>query len=216
MTKKIGIEVNGVLRNTLGKIRQTYEKFMIENNSEEKTFILDSSGNTESIVENESFEYKLLENVDSLNLMSHFAFKSEDELYDFLYQEFAMQIFGHAESTEMHTFHTLNDVYIKYRNNNDFLILSDEIGKSKPATLFFLSKFGCQLEKVKFYSDTTKNLIWDEVDILITSNPNLIDEHPSDKVIIKFKTDYNKKNKSKHEISSLSELDECLQKLGIC
>jgi hypothetical protein len=216
MTKKIGIEVNGVLRNTLGKIRQTYEKFMIENNSEEKTFMLDSSGNTESIVENESFEYKLLENVDSLNLMSHFAFKSEDELYDFLYQEFAMQIFGHAESTEMHTFHTLNDVYIKYRNSNDFLILSDEIGKSKPATLFFLSKFGCQLEKVKFYSDTTKNSIWDEVDILITSNPNLIDEHPSDKVIIKFKTDYNKKNKSKHEISSLSELDECLQKLGIC
>ena len=216
MTKKIGIEVNGVLRNTLGKIRQTYEKFMIENNSEEKTFMLDSSGNTESIVENESFEYKLLENVDSLNLMSHFAFKSEDELYDFLYQEFAMQIFGHAESTEMHTFHTLNDVYIKYRNSNDFLILSDEIGKSKPATLFFLSKFGCQLEKVKFYSDTTKNSIWDEVDILITANPNLIDEHPSDKVIIKFKTDYNKKNKSKHKISSLSELDECLQKLGIC
>lgn len=216
MTKKIGIEVNGVLRNTLGKIRQTYEKFMIENNSEEKTFMLDSSGNTESIVENESFEYKLLENVDSLDLMSHFAFKSEDELYDFLYQEFAMQIFGHAESTEMHTFHTLNDVYIKYRNSNDFLILSDEIGKSKPATLFFLSKFGCQLEKVKFYSDTTKNSIWDEVDILITANPNLIDEHPSDKVIIKFKTDYNKKNKSKHEISSLSELDECLQKLGIC
>ena len=216
MTKKIGIEVNGVLRNTLGKIRQTYEKFMIENNSEEKTFMLDSSGNTESIVENESFEYKLLENVDSLNLMSHFAFKSEDELYDFLYQEFAMQIFGHAESTEMHTFHTLNDVYIKYRNSNDFLILSDEIGKSKPATLFFLSKFGCQLEKVKFYSDTTKNSIWDEVDVLITANPNLIDEHPSDKVIIKFKTDYNKKNKSKHEISSLSELDECLQKLGIC
>ena len=28
--------------------------------------------------------------------------------------------------------------------------------------------------------------------------------------------DYNKKNKSKHEISSLGELDECLQKLGIC
>jgi len=216
MTKKIGIEVNGVLRNTLGKIRQIYEKFMIENNSEEKTFMLDSSGNTESIVQNEPFEYKLLKNVNSLNLMSHFAFKSEDELYNFLYQEFTMQIFGHAESTEMHTFHTLNDVYLKYRNNNDFLILSDEIGKSKPATLFFLSKFGCQLEKVKFYSDTTKNSIWDEVDILVTSNPNLIDEHPLDKVIIKFKTDYNKKNKSKHEISSLSKLDECLQKLGIC
>ena len=216
MTKRIGIEVNGVLRNTLGKIQQTYEKFMVENNSEEKTFMLDLSGNTELMVEDKPFEYKLLKEVDSLDLSSHFAFKSEDELYDFLYQEFAMQIFGHAESTEMHTFHTLNDVYVKYRNTNDLLIVSDEIGKSKPATLFFLSKFGCQLEKVKFYSDTTKNSIWDEVDVLVTANPTLLNDHPTNKVVIKFNTNYNKKNKSKHEINSLTELDECLQKLGIC
>ena len=27
---RIGIELNGVLRNTLGKIEQTYQKYMIE------------------------------------------------------------------------------------------------------------------------------------------------------------------------------------------
>jgi hypothetical protein len=214
--KKIGIEVNGVLRNTLGKIQQTYEKFLIENNSTEKTYILDESGNTESIIQEEEFEYEVLGNIDSLNLLNHFKFKSDDELYEFLYQEFAMQIFGHAESSEMHTFHTLNDIYLKYRNTNDIVIVSDEIGKSKPATLFFLSKFGCQVEKVKFYSDTTKNSIWDEVDVLVSSNPSLIEDHPENKVVIKFNTQYNKTNKSEHEISSLKELDECLQKLGIC
>jgi hypothetical protein len=214
--KKIGIEVNGVLRNTLGKIQQTYEKFLIENNSTEKTYILDESGNTESIIQEEEFEYEVLGNIDSLNLLNHFKFKSDDELYEFLYQEFAMQIFGHAESSEMNTFHTLNDIYLKYRNTNDIVIVSDEIGKSKPATLFFLSKFGCQVEKVKFYSDTTKNSIWDEVDVLVSSNPSLIEDHPENKVVIKFNTQYNKTNKSEHEISSLKELDECLQKLGIC
>jgi len=214
--KKIGIEVNGVLRNTLGKIQQTYEKFLIENNSTEKTYILDESGNTESIIQEEEFEYEVLGNIDSLNLLNHFKFKSDDELYEFLYQEFSMQIFGHAESSEMHTFHTLNDIYLKYRNTNDIVIVSDEIGKSKPATLFFLSKFGCQVEKIKFYSDTTKNSIWDEVDVLVSSNPSLIEDHPENKVVIKFNTQYNKTNKSEHEISSLKELDECLQKLGIC
>jgi hypothetical protein len=214
--KKIGIEVNGVLRNTLGKIQQTYEKFLIENNSTEKTYILDESGNTESIIQEEEFEYEVLGNIDSLNLLNHFKFKSDDELYEFLYQEFAMQIFGHAESSEMHTFHTLNDIYLKYRSTNDIVIVSDEISKSKPATLFFLSKFGCQVEKVKFYSDTTINSIWDEVDILVSANPSLIEDHPKNKVVIKFNTQYNKTNKSEHEISSLKELDECLQKLGIC
>jgi hypothetical protein len=116
----------------------------------------------------------------------------------------------------MHTFHTLNDIYLKYRSTNDIVIVSDEIGKSKPATLFFLSKFGCQIEKIKFYSDTTKNSIWDEVDVLVSANPSLIEDHPENKVVIKFNTQYNKTNKSEHEISSLKELDECLQKLGIC
>ena len=41
----------------------------------------------------------------------------------------------------MSTFYDLNDVYYNLRKRFDFLLISDEIGKSKPATLFFLSKF---------------------------------------------------------------------------
>jgi len=217
--KKIGVEINGVLRDTIGKFTQLYEKHMIEENESEdnlKTFDIDVSGNTELITEETKFNYEIKSEVTSLNLMDHFAFKNEEELYSFTYEDFAMQIFGHAGSSETFTFNDLNDLYIKYRDNNDLLIVSDEMGKSKPASLFFLSKFGCLLEKIKFYSNSTIKSMWDEVDILLTSNPTLLLEKPKDKIVVKFITNYNKNIKVDYEIETLKEFDEVLQKLKIC
>jgi hypothetical protein len=133
-----------------------------------------------------------------------------------MYEDFAMQIFGHAGSTETFTFNDLNELYHKYREQNDVLIVSDEIGKSKPASLFFLSKFGCLIETIKFYSQSTIDSMWDSVDILVTSNPSLIENKPKDKIVVKFNTNYNKNINSEYEISSLKELDETLQKLEVC
>ena len=160
-----------------------------------------------------NFKYELLSDVKSLNLKDHFAFKDENELYSFMYEDFVMQIFGHAGSTETFTFNDLNDLYLKHRDNNELLIVSDEIGRSKPSSLFFLSKFGCLLEKVKFYSNTTINTLWDEVDILLTANPDLIMNHPKDKIVVKFLTIYNKNVNSDYEIKSLKEFDEIIEKL---
>lgn len=217
--KKIGIEINGVLRDTISKFIQLYEKNMIEENETEnnlKSFDIDMSGNTDLVIEEENFKYEIKNEVTSLNLMNHFSFRNEDELYSFTYEDFAMQIFGHAGSSETFTFNDLNEIYLKYRDNNELLIVSDEMGRSKPASLFFLSKFGCQLEKVKFYSNTTINSMWDEVDVLLTSNPNLILEKPKDKVVVKYITNYNKNIKSDYEIEKLKDFDEVLQKLKIC
>ena len=217
--KKIGIEINGVLRDTITKFIQLYEKNMIEENETEnnlKTFDIDMSGNTDLVIEEENFKYEIKNEVTSLNLMNHFSFRNEDELYSFTYEDFAMQIFGHAGSSETFTFNDLNEIYLKYRDNNELLIVSDEMGKSKPASLFFLSKFGCQLEKVKFYSNTTINSMWDEVDVLLTANPNLILEKPKDKIVVKYITNYNKNIKSDYEIEKLKDFDEVLQKLKIC
>jgi hypothetical protein len=215
--KRIGIEINGVLRDTIGKFTQLYEKHMIEEKEHDgKTFELDLSGNTNELVPKEEFEYKILSDVTSLNLMEHFRFNDEDDLYSFMYEDFAMQIFGHAGSTETFTFNDLNEIYHKYRENNELLIVSDEMGKSKPASLFFLSKFGCLLEKIKFYSNVTINSMWDEVDVLLTANPNLLLEKPKDKIVIKFNTTYNKNIVADYEISSLKEFDDVLQKLKLC
>jgi hypothetical protein len=215
--KRIGIEINGVLRDTIGKFTQLYEKHMIEEKDDDsKTFELDMSGNTKELVSPEEFEYKILSEVISLNLMDHFRFNDENELYSFMYEDFAMQIFGHAGSTETFTFNDLNEIYHNYRDKNELLIVSDEMGKSKPASLFFLSKFGCLLEKVKFYSNTTKNSMWDEIDVLLTSNPQLILEKPKDKIVVKYNTTYNKNVEADYEIEKLKEFDDILKKLNLC
>jgi hypothetical protein len=195
---RIAIEINGVLRNTLDKIEQTYQKYMIDK--------------TDGLEDDELFKYEMVLPVDTLNIRTHFKFQTDEELYSFLYEEFPMEIFGHAQSTEYSTFNDFNDIYLNLRDNHDILIVSDEIGKSKPASLFFLSKFGCLVEKVKFYSNSTINSMWNEIDVLLTSNPTLLLEHPEDKKIIKYHTEYNKHIHSENTISSLNEFEFVLKK----
>ena len=215
--KRIGIEINGVLRDTFTKFTQLYEKHMIEENSDGNTkYNIDLSGNTEIVIDLADFEYKIISDIDSLNMMNHFSFVDENELYRFMYEDFAMQIFGHAGSTETFTFNDLNEIYQKYRDTNDLLIVSDEMGKSKPASLFFLSKFGCQLEKIKFYSNLTINSMWNEIDILLTANPTLLLEKPKDKIVVKYNTNYNKNVDCEYVINTLKEFDDVLQKINIC
>jgi hypothetical protein len=91
--------------------------------------------------------------------------------------------------------------------------VSDEMGRSKPASLFFLSKFGCQVEKVKFYSNFTINSMWDEIDVLLTANPALLLEHPDDKIIIQYQTEYNKHIKLNNSITTIKELEFELTKI---
>jgi hypothetical protein len=139
---RIAIDVNGVLRDTIGKFTQLYQKHMIDDHQDEftnETYTLNPSGDTELDVIT-PFKYEILSEVTSLNLRDHFTFQSDEELYDFIYNEFPMQIFGHAGSTEISSMNDLNDFYLNFRDDHDVLIVSDEIGKSKPATLFFLSK----------------------------------------------------------------------------
>lgn len=194
---RIGIELNGVLRDTLKKIQQEYEKWFIENPFKEE----------------EEFEYQVFSDVTSLDIGKHLKFKNEDELYDFLYKEHTMEIFGHAGSVEPSGLIDLNDFYLDMRDDHDILIVSDEIGKSKPASLFFISKFGCLVECVRFYSESTINSLWNSIDVLLTANPNLLLNHPENKIVIKFETTYNKEVESKHTITSLKQLKSKIEEI---
>ena len=55
---RIGFDINGVLRNTIGKIEQTYEKYYLSK--------------TDGIDDDESFEYEMNLPVTSLELKEHF------------------------------------------------------------------------------------------------------------------------------------------------
>lgn len=199
---RIGVEVNGVLRNTLGKIEQTYNKFYVKK--------------TEGIETEDNFKYEVLSELNSLDITNHLKFRDQEELFSFLYEEFPMEIFGHAQSTEYSTFNDLNEFYLNNRDKHELIIISDEIGKSKPSTLFFLSKFGCQFEKVIFYSNYTIKDMWNQVDVLITANPNLLENHPDDKLLIKYETNYNKQINSVYSISTIKELESKINESVLC
>lgn len=188
---RIGIELNGVLRDTLKKIQEVYEKWYIDNPYVE-----------------ENSDYEVISNLTTLNILEHLKFKDKEELYSFLYEEYTMEIFGHAGSVELTGMIDLNEFYLEMRDKHDIIIVSDEIGKSKPASLFFISKFGCLVETIKFYSEFTINSMWDNVDVLLTANPNLLLNHPSDKVVIKYHTLYNEDIENNFTINSIKELKE--------
>jgi hypothetical protein len=212
--KRIGIEINGVLRDTIGKFTQVYEKHMVEESDDEnKTYEIDLSGNTKENTTENNFEYKIINEVTSLELISHFTFKDSDELYSFMYEDFVMQIFGHAGSTETFTFNDLNDFYINFRDDYEIIIVSDEMGRSKPASLFFLSKFGCLVENIKFYSNSTLQNLWDSLDILVSANPKLIENAPENKTVIKYETSYNKNVTCEYEITELKKLNEIIKNI---
>lgn len=193
---KIGIDINGVLRDTIGKFKSVYDKFLIQQ--------------TDGMEEEEGFEYKIIEPIDSLDLFNHFLFPSKEDMFSFMYEECPMEIFGHAPSSEMNTFNVLNDLYVKHRDKIEFTIISDEISKSKPATLFFLSKFGCLFERILFFNELTKTQVLNDFDLIVTSNPDIIINYNNN--VVKYKTEYNEKINSPISISKLNELDEVISK----
>lgn len=195
---KIGIDLNNVLRDTLKKIEQIYEKWYIEN---------------PNVEEEDDFKYEIKSSVTTLDIRNHLAFKDDEHLYDFLYKDFTMEIFGHAGSVEMTTMTDLNNFYLDMRDKHDILIVSDEIGKSKPATLFFISKFGCLIETIKFYSEQTKKEMWKSIDVLLTANPKLLLKKPSKKMVIKYETPFNKHIQTPYTITNLKEFENKIKEI---
>ena len=200
---RIGIELNGVLRDTLKKIQQEYEKWFLN-----ETWIELNLTPKETDIER-----KVLSDLTTLDIKNHLVFKDDDELYNFLYKEHTMEIFGHAGSVEYTSMTDLNDFYLDLRDKHDIVIVSDEIGKSKPASLFFISKFGCLVESVRFYSESTLDNLWNCVDILLTANPSLLLKHPKDKILIKYLTEYNTNIEVDHTITKLKELKSKIEEI---
>lgn len=194
---RIAIDVDGVLRDTYEKIEQIYQKFFID----------------ELELVDEDFQFEITKPFNTNDYKNHFKFKTEDEYYSFIYEEFAMQIFGHAPSTEMSTFQDLNSIYKNLKSDHNFVLISNQIGKTKPATLFFISKFGCEIDRIIFYNKLNENEIWNEFDILVTANPDLLKQN-NDKTLIKFETSYNSDIESQHSLNTIKDLEIKLKEIS--
>lgn len=182
----IGIDPNDVIRDFTGQIEYTYNKYI-------------NTG------EDINIEKKPLETFD---LIKYFPFDTTEELNKFLYQDAALEIFGHADELETNLIVKLNmfimDMIDLY--GHEVVIISRETTSAIPATLFFLSKTACKCKNIKFVTSHKEQ--WDGIDILITANPEVLKTKPENKTAIKLNRTYNVDSESDYQINSLFELFE--------
>lgn len=149
------VSINGVLRDFWSKFHQEYRKYYLEAEPTEE----------------ETFEYKIL-NETSPEIMERFAFQSEDEMKYFLYVDFPMEIFGHAAPVYKNVMQDL--LNWQKQEGVQVVLVSEEYGKSIPATLFFLAKTIATFNEIKFYRKEDIEELWEECDVWITDDPKVI------------------------------------------
>jgi len=180
---RIGITVNGVLRDTLYKIIKVYNLY----------------NETELVIDD----------IETTNLLDHLDFETEEELLDWLYVECPMEVFGNCPSVTDNTVNDLNRFYKTFRDEHKITIYSEEIGKSKSATLFFLAKYGCLVDNIGFFGlKSIYTDLWDSVDLLITSDITLLETKPKNKITVKVETKFNSNVNSDFTIDELSTIFE--------
>ncbi len=175
---KIGITINEVLRDFIGQLSYTYDRYVGPSNIKE-------------------------DDVKSLNLIEYFKFDDVNKLNTFMYLEACLEIFGHADVVSDGLMNHFNNFIMDMKDDGEHQVqlISREADKSIPATFFFLSKTACRISDIRFV--TTYEEKWDGIDVLITANPKALETKPSGKISVKVKASYNKDVPADYEIDSL-------------
>jgi hypothetical protein len=178
---KIGITLNEVLRDFIGQLAYTYEKYI-------GPFDLNEA------------------DIETFNLIDYFKFNSIDEMNKFIYDEAALEIFGHADQLHENTITMFNEFIMDIEDDeeHEIEIVSREVMKSIPATLFFLSKLSCKPTKIRFVKNYEE--CWDGVDVLITANPTILETKPKNKVAVKINATYNKTHESDYTLNTILDM----------
>lgn len=138
-------------------------------------------------------------------VVDDFLFKKEEEVkltakevYNrFMYEDYCFEI--HAAAPMMYKGMDLDirNFLLKYEKTADFVVFSVENYFSIPPTLFFLSKITSRFKEYKFVEDAREIMWWDNIDVIITTDPELLNmKPPSSKKIVKVNRPYNENIKA--------------------
>lgn len=187
---EIFVSIDGVLRNTIQKFDYHYRDAYLDSETED------------------TFEYGITEPIQNNNILNSYKFQSQEEYEFFTFIEYPIEIFGHAGLSYSTTFSELNKIIHNNPEHTFTLVGIDELGKSKPATLFFLSKNGFLGNNIKFARSQDVDDLWTKCDVWISDSENILQKCPEDKIGIKFNTTYNQYFTYKKEITKLTEIEE--------
>lgn len=198
MKKRIAIDLNDVVRDYSSQFINCYQKLI-----------------------DPKFEMKD-EEITSFDFSECFPFNSKTEYNDFKYSDAAFELHARAEMTDNRLQGVLSDWTENILTNLDvdedpevFYFSPFELGITIQSTLSFLAAHGVRARE--YYFPVNSMSIYDKCDILITANPNLIENCPEDKTVIRIERPYNKDVETKYSFKNLFEAikdeDELLIKM---
>lgn len=187
MKKRIGIELNDVIRDYTGQFIECFKK-QIDSNCEIE-----------------------VGDVDSFDFYEVFPFDSKLDFQDFKYTDAAYDLNALAPLVDGRLLGLINNWTENILKNLDveedpevIFFSALEIGPTIPATLGFLSDKGFKVRNYYFPIDSST--IYDRCDIVITANPNIINNCPEGKTVIKINMPYNKETECELSFDSLYDV----------
>ena len=169
---KIAIDLNDVLRN----FTSNFAKYYIQNY--DHTFNMDD----------------FTPYTNQIEIL--YPFKTQRAFEVFTYSDYAYELFGACPACNNRLAGLLNewlDVKVPNIDTDDpieFIVVSPkEYGLSIPSSCFFLAKMGIKIREYLFPTDSLQ--IWDKCDVLITANPDLLNNKPEGKVAVRIEQEYN-------------------------
>jgi hypothetical protein len=214
---KVGISVNGVLRDFFGRIEKIHTKYFNPEDGQEvevKDYDLEKWlwFPKEEVVRQEmefnpNFSEK--EFLADENSDSQLVEVKDDEITveDFIYDKCCLEIFGYADEIVDGAVQSINDLDLQLKmlsKDNELFITSREAGRSVPSTMFFLSKTGCMVQNIKFTMGTTD--CWQYVDVMVTDHPEILNSKPEGKKVIKIEKPFNQDIPADYTVKSVREL----------
>lgn len=135
--------------------------------------VRDINSKTVLVYKADNLEHELPEKYEGEDLQEYLDFESKEELIEYMYVECPMRIFGYSNECVEGTSFMINEFYKKYRDTHNIIIFSNEIEKSKPATLMFLARMGILVDKIEFFPLEDFESVNEKADIIITNNLNI-------------------------------------------
>ena len=184
----VGVELNHVVRNINKQLLKYYQKEF------DPSMDIDELDDRVDVIE------------------KYMNFKSKKEKNDFIYIDYPYEIFGCAGTVEKKLAVKITNWLTDISNIEEedirivFYSLNEE-ALTIQSTFFFLSKIGTRVRKIFFPKNVSE--IWDECDVVITANPEVLKEEvPGFGKIVLINREFNSEYKDKAFLNydNLSEI----------
>ena len=217
---KLGICIDGVVRNKFEQFDRLYRKKFIKNPG-----LVQMNENFEYVesdddADNENKRLSILENelihlpITTYDLKNHYEFETDEEFHKFINEDYALEIYGSAPPFHR-AMDTINRLQYMGREENLFTTTLICPGEEQvvTSTYYFLTKNACRIKRIDFAE--YDSAIWKEYDIIVSDAPAILDTAPMGKIPIRIYHEYNAGSNVENTLEDISNLYnlEFLQKI---